>query len=179
MNIDLLATQGRTKTFGGLASVDTAKLRQMRDMSLRACFARMDESRWRMEFVARIHGKEFINDAAARSVNATLYTFDRMAGGIIWIALGGDNAADYSSLRHLAMRKVRMLICVGDDNRNLCNTFNNVISTIEEVPSLSDAVMLACYNSMTGSKVVFSPATRIGMSDEEAGRMFSREVNEL
>ena len=98
---------------GSLASVDTALLRQMRDSALRSCFRRMDETAHRMEHVATIHGKEYINDAAARSVNATLYTMQNITGPVVWIAMAADDLANYTPLQTIALRKVDMLICVG------------------------------------------------------------------
>lgn len=179
MNIELLATQGRDRVHGGLASIDTAKLRQMRDASLRNCFTRFDETNYRMEHVARIYGKEFVNDAAARSVNATWYTLENTEGSVIWIAFGGDSQTDYSRLRQLAMRKVRMLICVGEDTQHLHDSFRDCVAVIKDVDSISTAVHCACYSTLENAKVVFSPATVAGLDAETAGSMFRHEVNEL
>ena len=87
MTIETLAKQGRTHT--GLAGIDTARLKAIRNASLRACFNRLEDTRYRLEFVARIQGREYINDAAARSINSTWYSLESMTGGIIWIACGG------------------------------------------------------------------------------------------
>ena len=43
MSIELLAQQGRSRIYGGLASVEATKLKQMRDSGLRACFARLED----------------------------------------------------------------------------------------------------------------------------------------
>lgn len=177
MSIELLAEQGRTHT--GLASIETSKLRQMRNNGLRTCFARFEEANNRMEHVARIYGKEFVNDAAARSVNATWYTLENTEGGIIWIAFGGDNKANYARIRPLALRKVRMLICVGSENANLHDAFKDVVSVIKDVDTIGDAVHCACYSTLENAKVVFSPATSEGMDEETAGRLYRHEVNEL
>ncbi len=179
MSIETLAIQGRDRVHSGLASIDTARLRQMRNTALRNCFARFGETDFRMEFVARIHGKEFINDAAARSVNATWYALQNTEGGVIWIAFGGDGAADYSILRSLALRKVRMLLCVGSDCQRLHEAFQGMVPVIEDCPTIGAAVHRACYSGLEQVKVLFSPATREGLDDESAGRLFRQEVNEL
>ena len=179
MSIELLAKQGRDRIYGGLASIDSSRLRQMRDQSLRTCFSRFDEAEYRLEYVARIYGMEFINDAAGRSVNATWYALQRLEGSVIWIAFGGDSQADYSRLHSLALSKVRMLICVGGDSRSLHEAFDHVIPTIVDVDSIGSAVHAACYSGLTDVKVLFSPATRQGLSDRTAGLLFRREVNEL
>ncbi|MCQ2295857.1 MAG: hypothetical protein MJZ45_00480 [Bacteroidales bacterium] len=178
MSIELLAKQGRDRIYGGLASIETDKLRQIRDAQLRSCFARMDETRRRMELVARIHGIDFLNDAAARSVNATWYTLQRTEGSIIWIAFGGDDAADYARLRSLVLMKVRMLICVGSDNEALHKAFNGCVQIVD-AESIGSAVHKACYSGYDGAKVILSPATREGLSDESASDIFCHEVNEL
>ncbi|MCQ2294867.1 MAG: hypothetical protein MJZ67_04365 [Bacteroidales bacterium] len=179
MSIELLANQGRDRVHGGLASIDSAKLRQIRNEGLRSCFLRLEEAPFRMEFVARIYGKGFINDAAARSVNATMYAIENTEGSIIWIAFGGDHDTDYSRLRSCVLRKVRMLICVGMDNDNLHKAFQDIIPVIKDADSIATAVHCACYSPLDDVKVLFSPATPQGLSDETAGRMFRHEVNEL
>ena len=179
MSLELLATQGRDRMYGGLASVDTSRLRKMRNPDIRTCFARFDEANFRLEYVARIHGVEFINDAAARSVNATWYALQRMPTSVIWIAFGGDSQTDYRRLQTLVMRKVRMIICVGSDNQALHQAFQTVVPRIVDVASIAAAVHTACYSGLTDATVLFSPATRQGLSDETAGLLFRHEVNEL
>ena len=179
MSIELLAKQGRDRVYGGLAAIESARLRQMRDPVIRTCFTRFDEADFRLEYVARIHGIEYINDAAARSVNATWYALQRIGGNIIWIAFGGDSLSDYRRLQTLALCKVCMLICVGDDNCQLHEVFQHAVPTIVDVDSIGAAVHAACYSGITDATVLFSPATRQGLSDETAGLLFRHEVNEL
>lgn len=178
MSIEVLAKQGRDRIYGGLASIDSRKLQQIRNDQLRSCFTRLDETRRRMELVARIHGIEFVNDAASRSVNATWYTLQRTEGSIIWIAFGGDDTADYERLRSLVLMKVRMIICVGSDNTALHKAFNGCVQIID-ADSIGTAVHKACYSGYEGTKVILSPATREGLSDDSASDIFCHEVNEL
>ena len=179
MSIETLAKQGRDRVYGGLAAIDSARLRQMRNETLRSCFRRFDESSYRMEYVARIHGKEFVNDAAARSINATWYTLENTEGSIIWIATGDNNRIDYSPLRSVALRKVRMLYCVGSDNRHLHESFKGIIPSIVDVDTIGSAVHQACYNSLERVKVIYSPASDDFLTTEQAGEVFRHEVNEL
>jgi len=71
MTIETLAKQGRDRIHTGLAGIDTQRLKAMRNASLRDCFKRLEETRYRMEFVARVRGREYINDAASRSINVS------------------------------------------------------------------------------------------------------------
>ena len=93
--------------------------------------------------------------------------------------MGGDETADYSPLRQIALRKVRMMICVGKAGENMRRVFVGVVPEIIEVNNLAEAVNRACYSAMDNVQVLFSPATRVGESTEVLGRMFSREVIEL
>lgn len=178
MSIETLSKLGRDRIYGGLAAVETAKLRQMRNASLRSCFTRFDESSYRLEYVARINGKEFINDAAARSVNATWYALENTEGSIIWIA-SSDNSADYSMLRSVALRKVRMLLCVGSDSSSLRRAFQGIVPVIEDCDSIGAAVNRACYSNLERVKVIYSPAGEDLLTTEMAGEVFRHEVNEL
>ena len=71
MSIQQLATQGRERTYSGLAAIDTARLRQMRDSAIRNCFLRFEETTSRIEHVATIHGKEYINCIGMHAVWCT------------------------------------------------------------------------------------------------------------
>ena len=177
MSIEQLAKQGRDRLYGGLASAPSARLRQMRDSALRSCFARMEETPGRMEHVATIHGKEYINDAAAASVNATLYTMQSLAGPLVWIAFADDGGADYSPLRPLVLRKVGMLICVGERNEGLHRAFDTLVPAIADAQSIADAVAMADRCPIDCAKVVLSPAT--GGAARETGRQVVHQVNEL
>ena len=179
MSIQLLATQGRDRIHSGLAAIDSSRLRQMRNTAIRTCFSRLDEAEYRLQYEARIHDMEFINDAAARSVNATWYALQRLSGDIIWIAFGGDSQSDYRRLQTLALCKVRMLICVGADNAPLHDAFRHVVPTIVDADTIGAAVRTACRSGISEATVLFSPATPQGLSDETAGLLFRHEVNEL
>lgn len=179
MTIDVLAKQGKKQIPTTLAEINTSRLKQMRNAGLRSCFEHFNEMRYRMEFVARINGKTFINDAMSRNVNSTWFTLEKTNGSIIWIANGDNETADYSRLRSAALRKVRVLYCVGNRNENLHKTFEGVIPTIVDVPSLGAAVNGAFYNNLETATVVYSPASDNGLSVKEDGERFHTEVNEL
>ncbi|MBR1792756.1 MAG: hypothetical protein IJ764_03865 [Bacteroidales bacterium] len=179
MTIDVLAKQGRKQIPTTLAEVNTNRLKQMRNAGLRSCFEHFNEMRYRMEFVARINGKTFINDASSRNVNATWFTLESMNGSLIWIANGNDSTANYSRLRPAALRKVHILYCVGDNNENLHKSFEGIIPTIIDVPTLGEAVNQAFYSDMETASVVYSPASDNGLTAKENGERFRMEVNEL
>ncbi len=179
MNIETLATQGREKVSTSLAGIDVNKLNKLRNKNLRNCFSHFDEDPYRLKFTARIHGIEFINDAMSRTPNGTWYSLETMDKAVIWIANGDNNTTDFTTLIPLALRKVRMLICVGDDNHRLHEVFSGIIPTIIDASSIKEAVTKALYSDIENSTVLFSPACENGVSAKEQGEEFQREVYDL
>ena len=180
MTIETLAKQGRDRIHPGLAGIDVQRLKTMRDAGLRACFNRLEDTRYRLEFVARVRGREYINDAAARTINASWYSLDSLQGGLIWIADANDQSADYSRLVPPALRKVRMLLVVGNVEDRMHYTFQGIIPTIVCCSTMAEALQHAYrYQSEDEVRVVYSPACYNGHNTQEQGAMFRHEVNEL
>jgi UDP-N-acetylmuramoylalanine-D-glutamate ligase len=179
MTIETLAKQGRDKIYTGLAGIDTQRLKAMRNASLRACFSRLEETRYRMEFVARVRGREYINDAASRSINSTWYTLESMQGGLIWVADAPQEEADYSRLVPAVLRKVRMLLIVGGDAPCMRKAFGGIVPAIATCPTMADALQRAYRYESDDVKVLYSPACDNGIPVDELGDRFRHEVNEL
>lgn len=176
MTIETLAKQGTTHT--GLAGIDTVRLKAMRKAGLRACFNKLEETRYRLEFVARILDREYINDAGARSINATWYALESIQGGLVWIVCGTDATTDYSRLVPVALRKVRMMLVLGPVGQ-LKQAFGEVVPVIEECHSMRDALHKAYLYDASDVKVLFSPACNDGTPTSALGEAFRSEVNEL
>ena len=179
MSIETLAKQGHDRIYTGLAGVDSARLKKMRNEGLRNCFRHLDETRYRMEFVASIQGKMFINDAASHNTNATWFTLENTKGSIIWITEGSANPTDYSKIVAPALRKVRMMLCVGGHSEQLRETFTGIIPTIYDVKTIGEAVNKAFYSNLENATILYSPATENGTPYSAQGEAFRYEVNEL
>ncbi len=178
MNFDTLTKPQTERAHSNLANVETAKLKQMRSAGLRNCFQHINETRFRMEFVAKIHDKEFINDAMARNVNATWYALESTKGDIIWIANNGE-LNEPEKLRRAAEGKVRMLISLGGLNPSTHEMFSDIIPVIEEASTMHSALTKALYSDIEKAKVLFSPAVANNVPAEVQGEEFRHEVNEL
>lgn len=152
----------------------------MRNAGLRSCFNHLEDTRYRLEFVARIRGREYINDAAARTINATWYTLETLQGGLIWIVDACEMAGDYSRLVPPALRKVRMLLVVGEQEDLMHHTFRGIIPDIHCCASMAEALQQAYrYQSEDEVRVVYSPSCYNGLPTKQLGETFRREVNEL
>lgn len=176
MTIETLAKQGTNHT--SLAGLDTAKLKSMRNAALRSCFQKLEETRYRQEFVARILDREYINDAGARTVDATWYALESIQGGLVWIVCGTEAATDYSRLVPVALRKVRMMLVLGPAGQ-LKQAFSGAVPVIEECHSMRDALHKAYLYDASDVKVLFSPACNDGTPTSALGEAFRSEVNEL
>ena len=180
MTIETMAVQSHDRTHTGLAGIDVERLKAMRNEGLRSCFNHLEDTRYRLEFVARVRGREYINDAAARTINATWYTLETLQGGLIWIVDACEMPGDYSRLVPPALRKVRMLLVVGDREDLMHHTFRGIIPSIECCPTMAEALQHAYrYQSEDEVRVVYSPACYNGFATKQLGEVFRREVNEL
>jgi UDP-N-acetylmuramoylalanine--D-glutamate ligase len=179
---ETLIAKGNEKVHSGLAGIDSSKLKKMRSAHLKACFNLIDEMRHKLEFVARIKGVSFIDDAASRTAMSTWYALETVEGKVVWIVNGASadiaKASEYKRLRTLVENKVKMIICLGDSEL-YTTTFGDVTQSIIRAASMAEAVTKAFYSSEENTKVLFSPSYENGISYEEQGESFKHEVNEL
>lgn len=173
---------GEERVHNGLASMDSGKLRKLRSTQMKECFRIIDEMRHKLEFVARIKGISFVDDAASRSTMSTWYALETIEGNIIWIANQVPETAkaiaDFKRLRPIVEKKVKMIVCLGETglyNDLFGDRTDNIISACD----LKDAVNKAFYSGYENIKVLFSPAAENGISYETQGEWFKREVNDL
>lgn len=179
---ETIVKKPQEKVHTGLAGIDSSKLKKLRSEHLKACFNLIDEMRHKLEFVARIKGVSFIDDAASRSPMSTWYALETVEGKVVWIVNGAHGsiprASEFKRLRTLVENKVTMIVCLGDSELYRA-TFGDVTKNIVEATTMADAVCKAFYSSEENTKVLFSPAYENGISYEEQGESFKREVNEL
>lgn len=135
-----------------------------------------------MEFVANIHGIEFINDSKATNVNSTWYALESSTKPVIWIAGGVDKGNDYSSLAPLIKQKVKGIVCLGKDNSKIHTAFDEMIPQIVDVNSATDAVQHAYKMAKAGYVVLLSPACAsfdLFENYEDRGHQFKQAVKNL
>ena len=112
----------------------------------------------RMELVGEFDGVQYINDSKATNVDSVYYALEAIQGPVIWIAGGQDKGNDYKQLFPLVKDKVKMLICLGIDNRNLLQAFSSKVGYMEETTNMFEAVSMAASNASPGDTVLLSPA---------------------
>jgi UDP-N-acetylmuramoylalanine--D-glutamate ligase len=157
-------------------------LSNVRKESLRERFAEFENVEHRLEFVANIHGIEYINDSKATNVNSTWYALERMNKSVVWIVGGVDKTTDYQSLHSLAKEKVRSIIYVGTNKEKVFENFLDKVDMIVDAKSMDEAVQMAYYVAEKGEAVLLSPAAAsFNMFEnlEERGNAFKKAVRGL
>jgi UDP-N-acetylmuramoylalanine--D-glutamate ligase len=136
----------------------------------------------RMEWVAKVHGVEFINDSKATNVNSTWYALECITNPIIWIAGGVDKGNDYYELLELVGKKVKAIICIGTDNSKIHKAFSKTVKNIIDSKSMLEAVQTAYFLGKDGDTVLLSPACAsfdLFENYEDRGWQFKKYVKEL
>ena len=124
MSIHELAQQGKHNAYNSMASGIAGKVLEIRKEIIRDSLSDFQNVEHRLEFVAEVHGIEFVNDSKATNVNSTWYALESMQKPTIWIAGGVDKGNDYEFLSGLVKQKVVGMVCLGKDNSKLHSAFD-------------------------------------------------------
>ncbi len=182
MSIHELALQGKHNCYNSMAGGIAAKLLGITNDIVRDCLSDFEKIEHRLEPVLKVYGVEYINDSKATNVNATWYALDCMNKPVVWICGGVDKGNDYEELLSMVDDKVKAIICLGKDNAKLLETFGDLVSDIQEVDSMGDAVKAAYKLADKGDAVLLSPACAsfdLFNNYEDRGRQFKKQIRLL
>ena len=182
MTLENLALQGKHNIYNSMAAGIVGRLLDIRKDIIKERLADFQNVEHRLEFVARIHGVDFINDSKATNVNSTWYALESMSNPTIWIAGGVDKGNDYSLLKDLVGSKVKSIICIGRDNKKLIEAFQEVVEFIVEVSDMDEAVKYGLNMATREDTVLLSPACASFdhfENFEERGTKFKKSVSRL
>ena len=182
MGIHELALKGKHNTQNSLASGIASRILEIRKESVRESLADFVNIEHRLEFVAKVHGIEFINDSKATNINSTWFALESMLNPTVWIVGGVDKGNDYSELEELVTDKVKAIICLGKNNAKIIEAFTGKIETIVEAGSAMEAVAWGYRLAKKDETVLLSPACAsfdLFESYEERGNEFKKAVKSL
>lgn len=182
MSIASFALQTNFNVKNAMASSTLSDLMRVRKETIRNCMADFENEEHRLEKVLRINGCQYINDAQATNINATYYALDSIEDEIVWIAEGKEGLRDYKMLLPLINEKVKAIICLGENNDNLIETFGNVVDFMIETGSIEQAVKIAYKLSRDGETILYSPAVKADIeieNYESKGAGFKQAVRQL
>lgn len=182
MSIHELALKGKHNAQNSLASGIAARVLEIRNETVRESLTDFVNVEHRMEFVAKVHGIEFINDSKATNINSTWYALESMSKPTVWIVGGVDKGNDYSELNELVKEKVKAIICLGLDNEKIKATFDGMVEHIIEVKSAMEAVAYGYRLAQKEETVLLSPACAsfdLFENYEDRGNQFKNAVRAL
>ena len=182
MSIHDLALKGKHNTQNTLASGLAARIIDIRKDVVRESFTDFVNVEHRLEFVAKINGIEFINDSKATNVNSAWFALESMDKQTVWIVGGIDKGNDYGELSELVRQKVKAIICLGEDNKKIKESFSDHVETIVEANSALEAVAYGYRLAKKEETVLLSPACAsfdLFENYEDRGNQFKQAVRSL
>ena len=182
MPISEIAIQGEHNVKNAMAATTVATLLRIRKETIRQSLAGFSGVEHRLESVLKINNVQYINDSKATNVNATFYALDSMKNPTIWIVGGVDKGNNYNELLPLVNEKVKAIICLGLDNRKIIDAFGNIVETLVEASSMTEAVKMAYRLAESNNSVLLSPACAsfdLFENYEDRGRQFKEAVRNL
>lgn len=182
MHINELALKGRHNAYNSMAAAIIGQVLNIRKESIRESLISFQNVEHRLESVVTIGGVEYINDSKATNVNSAWYALESMEKPTVWIAGGVDKGNDYSLLKEMVKEKVRIIVCLGVDNRKLHEAFGADVDMIVNTSSMNEAVHVAKQLARKGEAVLLSPACAsfdLFKNYEDRGRQFKKAVRDL
>ncbi|NQY06801.1 MAG: UDP-N-acetylmuramoyl-L-alanine--D-glutamate ligase, partial [Flavobacteriaceae bacterium] len=159
-----------------------SRILEIRKDVVRESLADFTNVEHRLEFVAKVHGIEFVNDSKATNINSTWFALETMENPTVWIVGGVDKGNDYSELFALVNEKVKAIVCLGIDNEKIIGAFKNTVDVLVETNSMEEAVKVAYKLADKGDNVLLSPACAsfdLFANYEDRGRKFKEAVRSL
>ncbi len=182
MHMNELSLKGRHNGYNSMAAAIIGQVLNIRKETIRESLMSFQNVEHRLEPVMSVGGVEFINDSKATNVNSAWYALESMEKPTIWIAGGVDKGNDYQLLKELVKEKVRIIVCLGTDNRKIHEAFGAEVDMIVNTTSMNEAVHVAQKLAKPGEAVLLSPACAsfdLFKNYEDRGRQFKKEVKAL
>jgi UDP-N-acetylmuramoylalanine--D-glutamate ligase len=182
MTLEKLASQGHISNPASMAAAIGYRIRDIRKKVIMESFSDFQDIEHRLERIANVHGIEFINDSRATNVNSTWYALESMTKPVIWIAGGSDTGNDFNLLGGLIRKRVKAVICLGQNNFNLISAIRKTGVPYLSAQSMTEAVELAYLAGTKGDIVLLSPACAsfdLFTDYEDRGNEFKKAVKKL
>lgn len=176
---DQITIKGRHNVYNAMAAILACLRLGLTDGQISAGLRSFPQVEHRLETVATVDGVVYINDSKATNVDSAWYALDSMTTPVVWIAGGTDKGNDYRVLFDLVREKVKVLVCMGTDNRKLIEAFGPVCPVVD-THSLEDAMAaVRCYAGQ-GDTVLLSPCCAsfdLFKNYEDRGDLFKKAVS--
>lgn len=139
----------------------------------------------RCEFIRNLDEVDWVNDSKGTNVGATVAAInglgDSISGKIILIAGGQGKGADFSELKQVVAKHVRVIIVIGEDAELITNSLQGIVE-IFAADSMKGAVVKGHELAQPGDMVLLSPACAsfdMFRDYNHRGEVFTEEVGNL
>lgn len=176
-----ISIQGRHNVYNAMAAILACMHLGLTDEQITDGLRTFPQVEHRLETVLIKDGIKYVNDSKATNVDSAWYALDCMSAPIVWIAGGTDKGNDYSALLDLVKEKVKVLVCMGKDNRKLIQDFSPVCKVVD-TDNLDDAMTAVQQYAVAGDTVLLSPCCAsfdLFKNYEDRGRQFKEAVRKL
>ncbi len=133
----------------------------------------------RLEKIATLNGIDFVNDSKATNVDAAVKAIETFSKPLILILGGRDKENEFSPLKNLIKKRVKMLVLLGEAAKKINDTLEGIIP-IQLAIDMDDAVLKAYEAAESGEIVLLAPACAsfdMYKSYKDRGEHFKRAVN--
>lgn len=181
INKEEISIKGRHNVYNAMAAILACMRIGLSDGQIAEGLTTFPQVEHRLETVVVKNGVTYINDSKATNVDSAWYALDSMTTPVVWIAGGTDKGNDYSVLFDLVRQKVKVLICMGLDNKKLIETFKGICEVVD-TDNLKDAVAAACEHATGGDTVLLSPCCAsfdLFKNYENRGELFKQAVRQI
>lgn len=176
-----ISIKGRHNVYNAMAAILIGMRMGLTDEQIASGLRSFPQVEHRLETVAVKQGVTYINDSKATNVDSAWYALDSMTTPVVWIAGGTDKGNDYSVLFDLARKKVKVLICMGLDNKKLIDNFKDICEVVD-TDNLADAMAAARRYAVSGDTVLLSPCCAsfdLFKNYENRGELFKAAVKQF
>lgn len=182
MSIHDLSVQGKHNQYNSMAAGISARTAGIRSAKIRESFSSFEGIAHRLEFVATVRGVDFINDSKATNVNSVWFALESMKKPVVLILGGQDKGNDYNEIKELVKEKVKAIVCLGVDNKNIHDFFGTIVNNIIDTQSAKDAALAAYSLAEKNDVVLLAPACAsfdLFKNYEDRGDQFKEAVRNL
>lgn len=176
-----ISIQGRHNVYNAMAAILACMHLGLTDGQITDGLRTFPQVEHRLETVLIKDGIKYVNDSKATNVDSAWYALDCTPAPVVWIAGGTDKGNDYSALLDLVKEKVKVLVCMGKDNRKLIQDFSPVCKVVD-TDNLDDAMTAVQQYAVAGDTVLLSPCCAsfdLFKNYEDRGRQFKEAVRKL
>ena len=182
MTIQELALQGKHNVYNSMAAAVASRVLEVKDFITRQSLLDFQNIEHRLEHVINVHGIQFINDSKATNINSVWYALESMNKNTVWIVGGVDKGNDYSELLDLVKERVKAIVCIGQNTKNIHKVFEGHVDEIVDAKTMNEAVAFSYQLAKKGDAVLLSPACAsfdMFSNFEERGLEFKKSVRSL